>query len=440
MTVHCPECGKRNDSRARPDDEVRCERCGHGFRVSTKETVPLAGPVPESGKETTPLPDPDRAPGRGDSSSRRSSTSGPRAEVGGQLGDYLLERELGRGGMGQVFLATQRSLRQKVALKVLSQDLSEDDSFVRRFDQEAHSLAKLKHPNVVRILGTTRTRAALALFAEPDAPAALSILEQAEEGGAYFFAMEYVEGRSLRDALEGGPLAPVEALRIVGQVLDALDYAHGEGVIHRDIKPENILLDRSGQAKIADFGLARLLRGDGTGDRITRTRMVMGTRDYMAPEQRERSRDVDHRADLYSLGVVLYEMLTGELPIGSFPPPSELNPQVDARIDAIVDRVLQKDPKRRYKRASEVSSAIEEARRQSDADSKAGVRRSRRSPPQDDDEAAAVGALRWVVAALILLAGGAGAFAGFWSKGETTTFFIIVGLLVVIDILILTRK
>ncbi|MCZ6689965.1 MAG: protein kinase [Planctomycetota bacterium] len=324
MTIHCPRCEKSFEKSHFPlGSEVACIYCGMVFALSTKETVPMA-PVkvavePEASRvhnsQLTPLP----------------GVVGP----GGQLAGYVLERELGRGGMGVVYLATQESLGRKVAVKVLPQRLSEDESFVRRFDREAQSLAKLNHAGIV------------------------SILDKGQEGGTYYFVMEYVDGVSLREILEEKRLTPQEALRIVGQICNALEYAHDEGVVHRDIKPENILIDRKGNAKIADFGLARLVRGDVVQNRITRSQVVMGSPDYMAPEQREDARQVDHRADLYSLGVVLYEMLTGELPLGNFPPPSEINIGLDVDLDRIVLKVLQKDPARRYSKASEVATEIE---------------------------------------------------------------------------------
>ena len=172
--------------------------------------------------------------------------------------------------------------------------------------------------------------------------------------------MEYVDGVNLRHALRAGRLAPREALAIVPQICDALQYAHDQGVVHRDIKPENVLLDRTGRVKIADFGLAKLL-GKGPDDfTLTRTQQVMGTPRYMAPEQIEKPTTVDHRADIYSLGVVLYEMLTGELPLGRFEPPSH-KVQVDVRIDEVVLRTLEKEPERRYQRASQVKTELASA-------------------------------------------------------------------------------
>ena len=170
--------------------------------------------------------------------------------------------------------------------------------------------------------------------------------------------MEFVDGLTLRQLLDGGKLAPQEALAIVPQICEALQYAHDKGVVHRDIKPENILMDRGGQVKIADFGLAKLVGREAKDFTITGAGQVMGTPQYMAPEQIEHPQEVDHRADIYSLGVVFYQMLTGELPIGRFAPPSQ-KVQIDVRLDEVVLRALEKEPERRYQQASELKTHVE---------------------------------------------------------------------------------
>ena len=170
--------------------------------------------------------------------------------------------------------------------------------------------------------------------------------------------MEYIDGVNLRQAIQSGAVKPQEALAIVPQICEALQYAHDKGIVHRDIKPENILIDKRGRVKIADFGLAKLL-GPTAGDvSLTGTEQVMGTLRYMAPEQLEGSKSVDHRADIYSLGVVFYEMLTGELPMGSFQPPSA-RVHLDVRLDEVVLKSLAKEPERRYQQASEVKMAVD---------------------------------------------------------------------------------
>jgi len=170
--------------------------------------------------------------------------------------------------------------------------------------------------------------------------------------------MPFVEGESLRSRLSREKQLPVpDAVRIATEVASALDYAHRHGVVHRDIKPENILLDRKGRVKIADFGLAKLLTHSPQDFTLTHSMQVMGTPRYMAPEQIEHPTEVDHRADIYSLGVMFYEMLTGELPMGRFAPPSQ-KVQIDIRIDEIVLRSLEKEPARRFQKASDVKTEL----------------------------------------------------------------------------------
>lgn len=253
---------------------------------------------------------------------------------------YEMLEELGRGGMGIVYKARQVSLDRLVAIKVLPEDLAADESFVKRFNKEAQVLATLNHPNIV------------------------SIHDKGKIGNTYYFTMEFIEGTDLRSILK--KLSPPEAMKIVSIIADALEYAHKRGVIHRDIKPENILIDKDNNIKIADFGLVGLLEGGHAFSNLTATNVMMGTVNYMAPEQRKDAKNVDHRADIYSLGVMLYEMLTGEVPIGGFKLPSRLNPKVDVRIDGIVAKTLESDPGERYQRVSEISSAISEITGQSE--------------------------------------------------------------------------
>ena len=241
---------------------------------------------------------------------------------------------IGRGGMGLVYKARQRRLDRLVALKVLHTELASDPAFSERFLREAQALAKLSHPNVVRVH------------------------DFGERQGRYFLLMEYVDGASLRDLLERGELPPSEGLRLVPQICAGLQYAHEQGIVHRDIKPENILIDDHGQVTIADFGLVKLLDKDEGDWRLTRASQIMGTPQYMAPEQMHRPREVDHRADIYSLGVVLYEMLTTELPTGRFALPSE-KVRVDVRLDEVVLKALDREPERRFQRAQEMGSRVE---------------------------------------------------------------------------------
>ena len=241
---------------------------------------------------------------------------------------------IGKGGMGAVYRARQPALDRIVALKILPPQTAGGPGFVERFNREARALAKLNHPNIV------------------------GVYEFGQVNGLPFFIMEFVDGLNLRQLERAGKLSPREALQIVPQICEALQFAHDEGIVHRDIKPENILLDKKGRVKIADFGIAKILGNAGEVD-LTGTQGAIGTPHYMAPEQMEKPTTVDHRADIFSLGVVFYEMLTGELPLGKFAPPSSRKVEVDVRLDDVVLRTLEKDPERRYQHASQVKTAVD---------------------------------------------------------------------------------
>lgn len=244
-------------------------------------------------------------------------------------------RLIGHGGMGYVYQARQPELDRMVALKILSPSLRSDPAFEERFAREARVLGKLKHPNIV------------------------TLYEHGESGGYFYLLMEFIDGVNLRQAMSAGRFSPEQALAIVPAICDALQSAHALGVWHRDIKPENILLDRDGRVKIADFGIARILGDPERNFTLTRTGGLLGSAAYMAPEQHEKPHDVDHRADIYSLGVVIYEMLTGELPLGRFPLPSQ-RAEVGKRIDEIVLRTLEKERELRQQSATEVKTDVEE--------------------------------------------------------------------------------
>ncbi len=263
---------------------------------------------------------------------------------------YELVELLGSGGMAEVYLARDGVLDRNVALKVLRKQYADDEEFVERFRQEAKSAAKLSHPNIVSIYDQGRS-----------------------EDGAYYMAMEYVPGETLKDRIrEEGALSPAEATRIVLQVAGALQAAHERGVIHRDIKPQNVLLTEKGDAKVTDFGIARAVSAV---TRMTRTGVVLGTAGYMSPEQ-ARGEPGGPASDLYSLGVVLYEMLTGNLPYEaesalvqaikhiSEPPssPREANPEVPEALDALTVRLLAKDPEERYPSAAALAEDLERVR------------------------------------------------------------------------------
>jgi serine/threonine protein kinase len=260
------------------------------------------------------------------------------AEVTRRFPQLEIIAYLGQGGMGVVYKARQPMLNRPVALKILLPEKAADPRFAERFTREAQALARLSHPNIVAIHD----------FGEAD--------------GMFYLLMEYVEGSTLRQALRAGQLAPESALALVPAICEALEFAHQQGVVHRDIKPENVLLTPQGQVKLADFGIAKLMHPEPTRPALTEDRSVVGTPHYMAPEQIEHPQQVDHRADIYSLGVVFYEMLTGELPLGKFPPPSR-RVRVDVRVDEVVLHALEKEPSRRYQHVREVQTDLEDIRR-----------------------------------------------------------------------------
>ena len=262
---------------------------------------------------------------------------------------------IGKGGMGAVYKARQPALDRFVALKILAPRSGGDLDFASRFTREARALAKLSHPNIVAVydFGQIQTDSGRA-----ELPLGQDALQRVPTTPIHYFIMEHVDGPNLRQIEQAGKLPPREALEIIPQICAALQFAHDEGIVHRDIKPENILLDKKGRVKIADFGLAKILGSEPKDFRLTGARDVVGTPHYMAPEQVEKPQEVDHRADIYSLGVVFYEMLTGELPLGKFQPPSQ-RVQVDVRLDEIVMRSLEKEPQRRYQHVSEVKTRVE---------------------------------------------------------------------------------
>ena len=288
---NCKQCGQQMQSDA---PEGLCARCL--LSAVLKEPTGAGG-----------MPDTGRGPSLG--------------ELAPLFPQYEILDVIGHGGMGVVYKARQPQLDRLVALKILPPDAGADPHFAERFTREARALAKLNHPNIV------------------------GVFEFGQAGGLFYFAMEFVDGANLRELIRSKTMSAAQALAIVPKICEALQFAHDEGVMHRDIKPENILLDKKGRVKIADFGLAKLLRREQADHTLTMSGMTLGTPRYMAPEQMDKPETVDHRADIYSLGVVFYEMLTGELPIGRFAPPSQ-KVQVDVRLDEIVLHALERDVER----------------------------------------------------------------------------------------------
>ena len=247
-------------------------------------------------------------------------------------GVYSVESLVGRGGMGAVYRGTQLRLQRTVAIKVMRRDAGTDAAFVERFHREALTLAKLSHPNIVNVIDCGEVGAEL-----------------------LYIVMEYVDGADLMQVIRSGGMTQATALTLMPQICDALQFAHDHGIVHRDIKPSNILLTREGRVKIADFGLAKPF--DHESGLQTRTGVGLGTPDYAAPEQLKSGDGVDHRADIYSLGVMLYQMLTGQLPRGAWQPPSKSG-AVDSRWDDIVTQAMQLDPDARYNSAVAMRSSV----------------------------------------------------------------------------------
>jgi serine/threonine protein kinase len=282
------------------------------------------------------------------------------AEIAPRFPQFEVLSLIGFGGMGAVYKARQKQLERLVALKVLPPGIGADAAFADRFAREARAMAQLNHPGIVTIHD----------FGCAD--------------GLYYFVMEFVDGVSLRQLMHTGRISPRESLAIVPQICDALQYAHDHGIVHRDIKPENILLDRQGRVKVADFGLAKLVgaldgpeaQGAAPGSpALTEAGKLMGTPNYMAPEQVGDPGAVDHRADIYGLGVMFYQMLTGELPRKPIEPPSR-KVQIDVRLDDVVLRALANEPERRYQQVSQVKTAVETITQSSTPDSTGNESRS----------------------------------------------------------------
>ena len=262
---------------------------------------------------------------------------------------YTLGNPLGSGGMAEVYLAHDEVLGRDVALKILKDQYAENDEFVERFRREARSVAALNHPNIVSVYD-----------------------RGSSEDGTYYIVMEYVPGGTLKEhVLREGPLDPSAAAKLGSQVAQALEAAHEKGVIHRDVKPQNVLLTDSGDAKVTDFGIARAVNATTT----SRSNLILGTAGYMSPEQ-AKGEPVGPQSDLYSLGVVLYEMLTGERPYSAEdpvalamkhvnePPPSprEANPEVPEALDALTTKLLAKKPEDRYASAADLADDLERVR------------------------------------------------------------------------------
>jgi predicted Ser/Thr protein kinase len=291
--------------------------------------------------------------------------------------------------MGIVFKVRQPQLDRFVALKILAPGRTEAARFAERFQREAQALARLSHPNIV------------------------TIHDFGQAGPFYFLLMEFVDGVNLRQLVRARKLQPKEALAIVPPICDALQFAHDRGVVHRDIKPENILLDKDGRVKIADFGIAKMLGSEPATEGMDESQPA-GTPHYMAPEQDELPRQADHRADIYSLGVVLYELLTGELPGKPIEPPSTRvhEVRIDVRLDEVVLRALEREPERRYQTAADLKSAVNTI---SGSGSVSDAARLGDPQPDGRNPSSRLQGRKWAMGAVALLALGILVFAAWLS-------------------------
>jgi serine/threonine-protein kinase len=279
-----------------------------------------------------------------------AAPAGPPGPPERLIGKYRVKRELGRGGMGAVYLAEQPALGREVAIKELIVNASADPSALTRFLQEAQVMARSNHPNLVQVH------------------------DMEQVGEARYIILEFVRGRSLRDLLNSGRVPLPQVFAVMHGVLQGLNYAHRHAIVHRDMKPENVLLSDEGDVKVADFGIARLTDDAGGGSTATKTGTTVGTPQYMSPEQVSTSK-VDGRSDLYSAGIMLYELVCGRPPFvatevdGPFtlmakhvqappPPPAIHRPDIDPQLEEVILKALAKRPEDRYQTGSEFDDAL----------------------------------------------------------------------------------
>lgn len=355
MSFLCPRCHRPLTEQT--DQRISCSACGLRMELPSADTRP--GVKPDAGANVLGL--------------------GLAVDHSGQtLGPYQLQVCLGAGGMGTVYRATTMATHQTVAVKVLYPHLALQPDLVARFRREADLLCQLDHPAVVRGLG------------------------HGHESGLHFLVMEFVDGLTLETRLAAGAIAADEARTIAVQIATALEFAHGQGIVHRDLKPANVMLTPQG-AKVLDFGIAGTLFAEHT---LTQSDAVIGTFNYMAPEQRQGGQRVDGRADLFALGVIVYRMLTGQLPIGTYAPPSALVSGLSRRWDRLISRALQPLPGQRFQTAADMSRELTAL-----VASRGGLVRSALAVTliAVSAAAAALGVQHWVASAVSDLGSGGGA-------------------------------
>jgi serine/threonine protein kinase len=311
----CPNCAIRCDVSCFVDGALaRCGHCGVRFEVLREKT-----PAPPQAAMPPPRAPPPAPP--------KQDVTLPK------LDGFLVHERIGVGGMGEVFRCTRMSDQIPVAVKILTAQMAAVPDYVRRFGREAAAMAQLDHPGIVRLLG------------------------RGKAGQHVFIAMDLIQGESLRTWAHKNRPTSRQLAKLLAQVAHALAYAHARAVVHRDLKPDNVLVTPELRTKVLDFGLAGL-HSDGA-ECLTQSHVAMGTANYMAPEQRKDAKRADHRADIYSFGVMMYELLTGDLPVGRFPPPSKVLAGLDPRWDSLVERCVDLNPAGRPHSALELAHALE---------------------------------------------------------------------------------
>ncbi len=328
----CPQCHANFDPEDLDSQNPTCPVCDEALTPPESESQPHSEDTPKKKKKTSAT-----KPKTKETEEQDPLKTAPKID------GFEIMRHIGRGGMGDVWEARQNVLGRKVAIKVLAQNLSHSEHFLARFTREAFTLGRLQHPGIVSIYD---------FRSSPD--------------GLCCIIMEYVEGpnrepTTLYDLIVSRELTPDRTRFLILQVLHSLQYAHEEGVIHRDIKPTNVLIDRYGRVKVVDFGIAAM-PADTSRKQLTYVGGPLGTAEYMAPEQTEDATQADHRADLYAVGVVIYEMLTGHRPRGAFAPPSLVRASIDSAWDQVVNRALQPNRNDRYADAHEMIAEIQAIR------------------------------------------------------------------------------
>lgn len=352
----CPHCQAEQDvSQLKHGEHTRCVKCRAYFRVALLRAVAADGNLALAYNDPTEVGLPEMELLNGQAQEAQPSPQEPAAFAHGvrhrplptprdnarkpsfAIDGYDIQDCLGRGGMGQVYRAVQKSLGRIVAIKTLDTQLARNNASIMRFTKEAAAMAQLHHPNIVYVIdrGANRHR--------------------------HYFVMEFIDGPSLRELMQDGAFPAQEAVRIMLDLTKTMAYAHSKGVIHRDLKPENLLFTADGTLKVADFGLAGVTHETTHIRKLTKSFVSMGTECYMAPEQRRDAKNVDHRADIYSMGVILFELVTGQLPFPRLPGPDTIIVPEHPKVDQIIRRCLATSPLKRFDSTDQLWKDLQDA-------------------------------------------------------------------------------